>query len=48
MEHFNHWIMTGWHEEQWNFQKNEKTMEHSDHWIVTGWQSTLSSLQRVH
>jgi hypothetical protein len=25
---------TGWHAEQWDFQKNEKTMEHSDHWIV--------------
>jgi hypothetical protein len=27
---------TGWHAEQWDFRKNEKTMEHSDHWIVTG------------
>jgi hypothetical protein len=25
---------TGWHAEQWDFQKNDKTMEHSDHWIV--------------
>jgi hypothetical protein len=29
-------IMTGWHEEQWNF-RTEKTVEHSDHWIMTGW-----------
>ena len=33
----NHWILTRWHGEQWDFQNNEKTMEHSDHWIVTGW-----------
>jgi hypothetical protein len=32
-----HWIMTGWHGEQWDFQNNEKTMKHSDHWIMTGW-----------
>ena len=37
MEHSNHWIMIGWHGEQWNFQNNEKTMEHSDHWMMTGW-----------
>jgi hypothetical protein len=36
MEQSDHWIMTGWHEEQWDFQNNEKTMEHSDHWIMTG------------
>jgi hypothetical protein len=30
-------IVTGWHEEQGDFQNNEKTMEHSDHWIMTGW-----------
>jgi hypothetical protein len=35
-KHSNHWIMTGWHGEQWDFQNNEKTMEHSDHWIMTG------------
>jgi hypothetical protein len=29
-------IVTGWHEEQGDFQNNEKTMEHSDHWIMTG------------
>jgi hypothetical protein len=34
MGHSDHWIMTRWHEEQWNFQQ----MEQSDHWItVTGW-----------
>ena len=32
-EHSDHWIMTGWHGEQWDFQNNEK---HSDHWIMTG------------
>ena len=37
MEHCAHWIVTGWHGEQWDFQINEKTMEHSDHWIMTGW-----------
>jgi hypothetical protein len=37
MEHSDHWIMTGWHGEQWDFQNNEKTMEHSDRWIMTGW-----------
>ena len=37
MEHSDHWIMTEWHEEQWDFQNNEKTMEHSDRWIMTGW-----------
>jgi hypothetical protein len=36
-KHSDHWIMTGWHEKQWEFQNNEKTMEHSDHWIMTGW-----------
>ena len=37
MEHSDHWIMTGWHGEQWDFQNNEKTMEHSlDHdWMRT-------------
>jgi hypothetical protein len=34
MEHSDHWIMTGWHGEQWVFQNNEKTMEHPDHWIM--------------
>ena len=29
MEHSDHWITTGWHGEQWDFQNNEKTMEHS-------------------
>jgi hypothetical protein len=33
MEHSDHWIVTGWHGEQWDFQNNEKTMEHSDHWM---------------
>jgi hypothetical protein len=37
MEHSDHWIMTGWHGEQRDFQNNEKTMEYSDHWIMTGW-----------
>ena len=37
MEHSDHWNVTGWHGEQWDFQNNEKTMEHSDHWIMTGW-----------
>jgi hypothetical protein len=38
MEHSDHKIVTGWHEEQWDFQNNEKTMEiNSDHQIVTGW-----------
>jgi hypothetical protein len=37
MEHSDHWIMTGWHGEQWDFQNNKKTMTHSDHWIITGW-----------
>jgi hypothetical protein len=31
MEHSNHWIMTGLHEEQRAFQNNERTMEHSNH-----------------
>ena len=35
MEHFDHWIMTGWRGEQWDFQNNEKTMEHFDHLIMT-------------
>jgi hypothetical protein len=33
MEHSDHWIMTGWHGEQWDFQNNEKTMEHI---LITG------------
>ena len=37
MKYSDHWIMTGWHGEQWDFQNNEKTMEHSDHCIMTGW-----------
>jgi hypothetical protein len=37
MVHSNHWIMTGWHGEQWDFRNNEKTMVHSNHWIMTGW-----------
>jgi hypothetical protein len=37
MEHSDHWIMTGWHGQQWDFQNNETTMEHSDHWIMTEW-----------
>jgi hypothetical protein len=37
MKHSDHWIMTGWHGEQWDFQNNEKTMEQSDHWTMTGW-----------
>jgi hypothetical protein len=37
MEHFDRWIMTGWHGEQWDFQNSEKTMEHFDRWIMTGW-----------
>jgi hypothetical protein len=37
MEHSDHWIMTGLHGEQWDFQNNEKSMKHSDHWIMTGW-----------
>jgi hypothetical protein len=41
MEHSHHWIMTGWHGEQWDFQNNEKTMEHSDHWIMTGWHGRI-------
>jgi hypothetical protein len=35
-KHSDHWVMTGWHGEQWDFQNNETTMEHSDHWIMTG------------
>jgi hypothetical protein len=35
MKHSDHWIMTGWHGEQRDFQNNEKTMKHSDHWIMT-------------
>jgi hypothetical protein len=35
MEHSDHWIMTGWHGEQWDFQNNKKTMKHSDHdWMA--------------
>ena len=26
MEHFDHWIMTGWHGELGDFQNNEKTI----------------------
>jgi hypothetical protein len=37
MKHSDHWIVTGWHGEQWGFQNNEKTMKHSDHWTMTGW-----------
>ena len=29
IEHSDHWIMTEWHGEQWDFQNNEKTMKHS-------------------
>ena len=35
VEHSDHWIMTGWHGEQWDFQNNEKTMKHSDP-VITG------------
>jgi hypothetical protein len=37
-EKADHWIVTGWHGGQWDFQNNEKTMsmEHCDHWIVIG------------
>ena len=31
MEHSDHWIVTGRHGEQWDFQNNEKTMEDSYH-----------------
>ena len=31
MGNSDHWITTGWHGEQWDFQNNEKAMEHSDH-----------------
>ena len=37
MKHSGHWIVTGWHGEQWDFQNNENKMKHSGHWIVTGW-----------
>jgi hypothetical protein len=37
MQHSDHWIVTEWHGEQWDFQNNEKTMQHFDHWIMTGW-----------
>jgi hypothetical protein len=43
MEHSDHWITTGWHGEQWEFQNNEKTMEHSDHWIA--WRTVRFSKQ---
>jgi hypothetical protein len=26
MEHSDHWIMTGWHGEQWDFQNNETSL----------------------
>jgi hypothetical protein len=29
MEHSDHWIVTGWHGEQWDMQSNKKTMEQS-------------------
>jgi hypothetical protein len=45
MEHSDHWIMTGWHGEQRDFQNNEKTMEHSDHWIMTGWHEEQRDFQ---
>jgi hypothetical protein len=38
MEFSDLWIMTGGHEEQWDFQNNENTMELSDHWNMIGWQ----------
>jgi hypothetical protein len=31
MQHSDHWIVTEWHGEQWDFQNNEKTMQHFDH-----------------
>ncbi len=37
MKHSDHWIMTGWHGEQWDFKTMKRSMEHSDHWIMTGW-----------
>jgi hypothetical protein len=43
MEHSDHWITTGWHGEQWDFQNNEKTMEHSDRWIA--WRTVRFSKQ---
>ena len=27
-----HWLLDRWHEEQRDFENNEKTMKHSDHW----------------
>jgi hypothetical protein len=44
MEHSDHWIMTGWHGEQWDFQNNEKIMEHSDHWMA--WRTVGFSKQK--
>jgi hypothetical protein len=45
MEYSDHWIMTRWHGEQWDFQNNEKTMEQSDHWIKTEWHGEQWYLQ---
>ena len=45
MEHFNHWIMTWWDGEQWDFQNNENTMKHSIHRIVTEWHKQQSGFQ---
>jgi hypothetical protein len=47
MEHSDHWIMTGWHGEQWDFQNNEKTMEHFDHWIMTECLLTIQKCRKV-
>jgi hypothetical protein len=33
MEHSDHWIVPGWHGEQWDFQNNEKTWNI----LITGW-----------
>jgi hypothetical protein len=44
MGHSGHWIMTGWHGEQRDFQNNEKTMEH---WIMqTGWHAEQWDFQK--
>ena len=32
-----HRIVTGWHGEQWDFQRNEKTTKRYNPRIVTGW-----------
>ena len=48
-EHSDHWIMTGWHGEQWGFQSNEKTMEHSLDGTIdpfTGWHYWLIMVRR--